>query len=66
MQALMGPSGAGKSTFMDILAMRKSVGHLSGRLLLSGRPANTSFIRKTAYVPQVRQQLSICIDACQQ
>jgi ABC-type iron transport system FetAB ATPase subunit len=56
-QALMGPSGAGKSTFMDILAMRKSVGNLSGRLLLSGRPANTSFIRKTAYVPQVQQRV---------
>ncbi|KAF8066171.1 abcG22 [Scenedesmus sp. PABB004] len=52
MQALMGPSGAGKSTFMDILAMRKSVGALSGRLLLNGRPAGRSFIRQTAYVPQ--------------
>eukprot|EP00882_Tetradesmus_deserticola_P028957 GHRQ01032306.1.p1 GENE.GHRQ01032306.1~~GHRQ01032306.1.p1 ORF type:complete len:110 (-),score=58.27 GHRQ01032306.1:395-724(-) len=52
MQALMGPSGAGKSTFMDCLAMRKSVGNLSGRLLLSGKPANRGFIRKTAYVPQ--------------
>lgn len=49
----MGPSGAGKSTFMDILAMRKSVGSLSGRLLLSGKPATRSFIRQTAYVPQV-------------
>eukprot|EP00879_Flechtneria_rotunda_P005971 GHRR01006278.1.p1 GENE.GHRR01006278.1~~GHRR01006278.1.p1 ORF type:complete len:428 (+),score=125.08 GHRR01006278.1:410-1693(+) len=52
MQALMGPSSAGKSTFMDILAMRKSVGNLTGRLLLSGKVANKSFFRKTAYVPQ--------------
>jgi ABC-type multidrug transport system ATPase subunit len=52
----MGPSGAGKSTFMDILAMRKSVGDLSGHLLLNGQPATKNFIRKTAYVPQVRTQ----------
>jgi ABC-type multidrug transport system ATPase subunit len=49
----MGPSGAGKSTLMDILAMRKSVGQLTGQLLLNGHPATRSFIRKTAYVPQV-------------
>jgi len=52
MHALMGPSGAGKSTFMDCLALRKSVGELSGQLLLNGQPATKSFIRKTAYVPQ--------------
>ena len=52
MQALLGPSGAGKSTLMDILAMRKSVGALTGKLLVGGRPAARSFIRKTAYVPQ--------------
>lgn len=51
-QALLGPSGAGKSTFMDILAMRKSVGNLSGRLLVNGCRAGKRFIRKTAYVPQ--------------
>lgn len=53
MQALLGPSGAGKSTLMDILAQRKSMGQLSGFLLVNGRPATSSFIRKTAYVPQV-------------
>eukprot|EP00879_Flechtneria_rotunda_P017044 GHRR01017850.1.p1 GENE.GHRR01017850.1~~GHRR01017850.1.p1 ORF type:complete len:820 (+),score=223.92 GHRR01017850.1:95-2554(+) len=52
MQALLGPSGAGKSTLMDILAQRKSMGNLNGFLLLNGRPATSSFIRKTAYVPQ--------------
>jgi ABC-type ATPase involved in cell division len=51
-QALLGPSGAGKSTLMDILAQRKSVGALTGQLLVGGRPVTSSFIRKTAYVPQ--------------
>ena len=53
MQALMGPSGAGKSTLMDILAQRKSVGNLSGFLLVNGEHATSGFVRKTAYVPQV-------------
>jgi ABC-type multidrug transport system ATPase subunit len=52
MQALLGPSGAGKSTFMDILALRKSVGTLSGRLLVNGARATKRFIKQTAYVPQ--------------
>jgi len=51
-QALLGPSGAGKSTLMDILAQRKSVGTLTGQLLVGGRPVARGFIRKTAYVPQ--------------
>ncbi len=51
-KALLGPSGAGKSTLMDILAQRKSVGTLTGQLLVSGRPVARGFIRKTAYVPQ--------------
>jgi ATP-binding cassette, subfamily G (WHITE), member 2 len=51
-KALLGPSGAGKSTLMDILAMRKSMGTLTGQLLVNGRPATKSFIRRTAYVPQ--------------
>jgi ABC-type cobalamin/Fe3+-siderophores transport system ATPase subunit len=50
----MGPSGAGKSTLMDILAMRKSLGIRTGQLLANGQPTSLSFIRKTAYVPQVR------------
>jgi ATP-binding cassette subfamily G (WHITE) protein 2 len=51
-QALLGPSGAGKSTLMDILAQRKSVGALTGQLLVGGRPAGRAFMRRTAYVPQ--------------
>lgn len=53
MLALMGPSGAGKSTLMDILAGRKSVGLLSGQVLVNGQPRGREFVRKTAYVPQV-------------
>lgn len=34
--------------------MRKSLGNLSGNLLVNGQPAPASFIRKTSYVPQVR------------
>eukprot|EP00878_Enallax_costatus_P022284 GHUV01023629.1.p1 GENE.GHUV01023629.1~~GHUV01023629.1.p1 ORF type:complete len:289 (+),score=30.03 GHUV01023629.1:747-1613(+) len=52
MQALMGPSGAGKSTLMDILAMRKTTGKITGRLLLDGKVATKSFVNKTAYIPQ--------------
>jgi ATP-binding cassette subfamily G (WHITE) protein 2 len=37
---------------MDILAQRKSVGTLTGQLLVGGRPVTRGFIRKTAYVPQ--------------
>jgi ABC-type Mn2+/Zn2+ transport system ATPase subunit len=55
MLALMGPSGAGKSTLMDILAGRKSVGNLTGSVLVNGMPRKKDdFARKTAYVPQVR------------
>jgi len=32
--------------------MRKSMGTLTGQLLVNGRPATKAFIRKTAYVPQ--------------
>jgi ABC-type lipoprotein export system ATPase subunit len=52
MQALLGPSGAGKSTLMDMLAQRKSTGQLGGTVLVDGLPADSSFIRRTAYVPQ--------------
>jgi alpha-D-ribose 1-methylphosphonate 5-triphosphate synthase subunit PhnL len=56
-QALIGPSGAGKSTLMNILAMRKSVGSLSGQLLVNHQPADASYLHSTSYVAQVRQPL---------
>lgn len=37
----------------DMLAMRKSVGSLTGCLLTNGQPATASFIRNSSYVPQV-------------
>jgi ABC-type hemin transport system ATPase subunit len=62
-QALMGPSGAGKSTLMDILAMRKRIGQLSGCLLLDGRPATRDFVQQTSYIPQVSNMQVIHIGA---
>ena len=53
--ALMGPSGAGKSTLMDILAGRKTMGNLSGTILVNDRPRRKSDKHHTAYVPQVRR-----------
>jgi hypothetical protein len=38
---------------MDIISARKSVGRLSGQVLVNGRPRGPEFTRKTAYVPQV-------------
>lgn len=37
----------------DMLAMRKTVGSLTGRLLVNGQPATASFIRHSSYVPHV-------------
>ncbi|KAG9240469.1 putative ABC transporter CDR4 [Calycina marina] len=49
--ALMGVSGAGKTTLLDVLAQR-NVGVITGDMLVSGRPLNESFQRKTGYVQQ--------------
>ncbi|KAG2499204.1 hypothetical protein HYH03_002785 [Edaphochlamys debaryana] len=50
---LMGPSGAGKSTLLDVLAARKSVGSLTGQVLVDGRPrVDAAFVHRSAYVPQ--------------
>lgn len=37
----------------DMLAMRKTVGTLTGTLLVNGCPASPKFISSTSYVPQV-------------
>jgi ABC-type multidrug transport system ATPase subunit len=58
--ALMGPSGAGKSTLLDILAGRKSVGRLAGRIAVNGAAravggrgaAAAAFTPRVSYVPQ--------------
>lgn len=50
--ALMGASGAGKTTLLDVLASRKSVGVVSGDVLVDGKQLPVSFQRQTAYVEQ--------------
>jgi ATP-binding cassette, subfamily G (WHITE), member 2, PDR len=50
--ALMGVSGAGKTTLLDVLARRVSMGIVTGDMLVSGRPLDESFQRKTGYVQQ--------------
>lgn len=57
MTALMGSSGAGKTTLMDVLALRKSSGEVTGRILLNGHPQEEkSFRRCTGYVEQFDTQ----------
>lgn len=36
--ALMGSSGAGKTTLLDVLAGRKTMGRITGEILLNGYP----------------------------
>ncbi|KAF5256808.1 hypothetical protein FOXYS1_12697 [Fusarium oxysporum] len=50
--ALMGVSGAGKTTLLDVLADRKSVGVITGEMLVDGYSRDASFQRKTGYVQQ--------------
>jgi ABC-type multidrug transport system ATPase subunit len=50
--ALMGVSGAGKTTLLDVLAQRVSMGVVTGDMLVSGKPLDESFQRKTGYVQQ--------------
>lgn len=50
--ALMGVSGAGKTTLLDVLAKRVSMGVVTGDMLVSGKPLDESFQRKTGYVQQ--------------
>ncbi|GAX16151.1 hypothetical protein FisN_3Hh368 [Fistulifera solaris] len=57
MTALMGSSGAGKTTLMDVLALRKSTGDVSGKILMNGHPQEEkSFRRCTGYVEQFDTQ----------
>lgn len=50
--ALMGESGAGKTTLLNVLAQRISMGVISGKTLVNGRQADSSFKRSTGYVQQ--------------
>eukprot|EP01117_Protostelium_nocturnum_P003933 TRINITY_DN151_c0_g1_i2.p1 TRINITY_DN151_c0_g1~~TRINITY_DN151_c0_g1_i2.p1 ORF type:complete len:1405 (-),score=390.15 TRINITY_DN151_c0_g1_i2:123-4337(-) len=53
MTALMGSSGAGKTTLLDVLARRKTIGTVSGTILLNGKPLKIDFERITGYVEQM-------------
>ncbi|KAG6389549.1 hypothetical protein SASPL_151020 [Salvia splendens] len=51
--ALVGVSGAGKTTLMDVLAGRKTGGHIEGRVYISGYPKNQkTFARISGYCEQ--------------
>lgn len=50
--ALMGASGAGKTTLLDVLADRKSIGVITGDILMNGRPIGLDFQRGCAYAEQ--------------
>ena len=52
MCALMGASGAGKSTLLDVLAGKKTSGHIEGEMLINGRPKDETFTRIAGYVEQ--------------
>ncbi|EGG25223.1 hypothetical protein DFA_03471 [Cavenderia fasciculata] len=53
MTALMGSSGAGKTTLLDVLAKRKTLGTVSGKSYLNGKPLDIDFERITGYVEQM-------------
>lgn len=51
--ALMGASGAGKTTLLDVLASRKTLGVISGDVLVDGIAPGNSFQRGTSYAEQL-------------
>ncbi|ORX88633.1 hypothetical protein K493DRAFT_384766 [Basidiobolus meristosporus CBS 931.73] len=51
--ALMGASGAGKTTLLDVLAQRKSLGKVTGEILVDDRPLGPDFERTTGYCEQM-------------
>jgi ABC-type multidrug transport system ATPase subunit/ABC-type multidrug transport system permease subunit len=51
--ALMGSSGAGKTTLLDVLARRKTLGKVEGRLYLNGEALINDFERITGYCEQM-------------
>lgn len=51
--ALMGASGAGKTTLLDVLAARKSIGVVTGTILVDGQAPGTAFQRGTSYAEQL-------------
>ncbi|KAI8340374.1 ABC-2 type transporter-domain-containing protein [Choanephora cucurbitarum] len=51
--ALMGSSGAGKTTLLDVLARRKTIGKVEGRLYLNQEALINDFERITGYCEQM-------------
>ncbi|KAI8062098.1 ABC-2 type transporter-domain-containing protein [Gongronella butleri] len=51
--ALMGSSGAGKTTLLDVLAQRKTIGKIDGRVYMNGEPLGNDFERVTGYCEQM-------------
>ncbi|KAG0784732.1 hypothetical protein G6F16_008005 [Rhizopus arrhizus] len=50
--ALMGSSGAGKTTLLDVLARRKTIGKVEGRVYLNNEALMCDFERITGYCEQ--------------
>ncbi|KAI8147471.1 ABC-2 type transporter-domain-containing protein [Fennellomyces sp. T-0311] len=51
--ALMGSSGAGKTTLLDVLARRKTIGKVEGRVYLNSEALMSDFERITGYCEQM-------------
>ncbi|KAI9491802.1 ABC-2 type transporter-domain-containing protein [Zychaea mexicana] len=51
--ALMGSSGAGKTTLLDVLARRKTIGKVEGRIYLNNEALMKDFERITGYCEQM-------------
>ncbi|KAI9319048.1 ABC-2 type transporter-domain-containing protein [Dichotomocladium elegans] len=51
--ALMGSSGAGKTTLLDVLARRKTIGKVDGRIYLNNEALMADFERITGYCEQM-------------
>jgi ABC-type multidrug transport system ATPase subunit/ABC-type multidrug transport system permease subunit len=52
MVALMGTTGAGKSTLLDVLANKKTGGHMTGQILVNGERLSGDFQHVAGYVEQ--------------
>ncbi|KAK4687938.1 hypothetical protein P7C73_g2176, partial [Tremellales sp. Uapishka_1] len=57
--ALMGASGAGKTTLMDVLALRKTDGVITGEVLMNGLALPISFQRTTGWIYIYRKASSV-------
>lgn len=65
MNHLICQSGAGKTTLMDVIALRKESGNISGDVLLNGFPQESiSFRRCSGYVEQFGKSVGGRKDSC--